>query len=398
MSNSDNSNIPNQESYAEQCRNLGIDEASIMARIQLSQSIGVHFEQNKLVNVLEYLCNTSGVEFFVNWSLLEAAGIEQDLSISLLLQRVTFDHVLEIVLGQASAPGLEPIGYVIRQGIVLVSTRRDLSKEKELRVYGVRHLVSPLNEDATMEELEHQLVTLISDIIGDQSDWACYGGEVSSAYIVNGNLAVKTTPEHQVAVAQFLSQLSQIDLIGRQASVAGSGDAVATNDVGGDQMQRVSEQRHPTKPISAERRKPESSTSPVVLVATSSGKNVANSHKDNTWQVVKVKAETIVANSGFPGVRPLARKIGCSVATMDKAIRNSVKLKAANATKKSRKARSVGLTDIVLDRAVQQTELDPYEMCGDDSETLDKLIAESEKDKRAEESRPARARRRKCSQ
>lgn len=52
---------------------------------QLEKSLPVDFEQVKLVNALDYIRNTTGVSFLINWAALEATGVEQDVLITLKL-------------------------------------------------------------------------------------------------------------------------------------------------------------------------------------------------------------------------------------------------------------------------------------------------------------------------
>lgn len=222
MSETAAADAPDYQPFIDQCRALGIDDASINVRIRFSDLIDVDFDRNKLVNVLDYLRNTSGVNFSVNWTSLEAADVEQGLAISMSLRGVSFEQVLRLVLEQADPVGLVRIGYVIRKGIVYISATRDFTNERELRTFNVRHLLIPVANEITIGELEGGLVTLIQDTIGHQTEWFGYGGDVSHAQILNGILTVKTTPEYQIDIAELLSQLSQSDLIGREKPAASS--------------------------------------------------------------------------------------------------------------------------------------------------------------------------------
>jgi len=226
----------------------GESEVNRRVSLKLQDPIPVTFEGNKLVNVMDYFRNTTGVNFFVNWAALESAGVEQDMAITLLLNNVPAEQALRLVLQQAGAGAeLEPIGFSIIDGIVTVSTLRDLQKTTDTRVYDIRDLLvqvpnftgapefdlnsalantssggssggaqsaTTLFDDAdaqgeqpTRDELVEQITTLIQDTIGKQSDWAAYGGEVSSLRELNGNLIIKSTPDNHRDIVRLLGQL-----------------------------------------------------------------------------------------------------------------------------------------------------------------------------------------------
>ena len=226
----------------------GESEINRRVSLKLQDPLPVNFEGNKLVNVMDYFRNTTGVNFFVNWAALEAAGVEQDLAITLQLNNVPAEQALKLVLQQAGAGAeLEPIGFSIIDGIVTISTQRDLQKTTDTRVYDIRDLLvqvpnftgapefdlnsalsntssggssggaqssTTLFDDAdaqgeqpTREELVEQITTLIQDTIGIQSQWAAYGGEVSSLRELNGNLIIKSTPDNHRDIVRLLGQL-----------------------------------------------------------------------------------------------------------------------------------------------------------------------------------------------
>lgn len=222
---------------------------------QLRQPVPVNFEANKLSNVIDYLRNTTGVNFFVNWPALETAGVEKDLPITLQLNNIPAEQALRLVLSQASQVNeFEPVGYSIIEGIVTISTERDLTKTTDTRVYDIRDLLvqvpnfsnAPefdLNEslsntnsggsnqggggsgqgtslfgddedetdleEPTRAELIEQITTLIQDTVGRQEDWAALGGNVSSVRELNGNLIIKTTPANHREIIALLAQLRE---------------------------------------------------------------------------------------------------------------------------------------------------------------------------------------------
>ena len=101
---------------------------------KLEESVPINFESNRLVNIIDYFRNTTGVNFYVNWPALEKAGIEKDTPITLLLTDVPAEQALRLVLRQAAAEtGVDSPDYALVEGIVTISTRDDLQHHGELQ-------------------------------------------------------------------------------------------------------------------------------------------------------------------------------------------------------------------------------------------------------------------------
>lgn len=204
----------------ERLRLLGMDDATIQTRGVLSQPVSVNFDANKLVNVFDYIKHDSGLNMIVNWACLEAAGVEQDCPVTLSLSNVSISQVLDSVIRQACVAEIEPVGFVVRHGIVNVSTMRDLQRTTESRTYDVRNLISTQGDGdvadslfldsahaMTPDEKLTELMTVIVDTVGNQDEWADYGGTVSMVRAYDGRLTITTTPENQYEVAQLLQNL-----------------------------------------------------------------------------------------------------------------------------------------------------------------------------------------------
>jgi hypothetical protein len=102
---------------------------------KLEDSIPVNFEANKLVHILDYYRNTTGINMFVDWARLEEAGVEIDQPVSLRLGNTPAGKSLKIVLHDASANSEpEPVDYMIMDGIVIISTKKGLARYAEQKV------------------------------------------------------------------------------------------------------------------------------------------------------------------------------------------------------------------------------------------------------------------------
>ena len=234
----------------------GESEANRRVTQRLREPVPINFEANRLINVIDYFRNTTSLNFFVNWPALEAIGVEQDTPVSLQLNNVPADRALTLVLQQAGAASeFDPIGYSVIDGIVTISTLRDLQKTTDLRPYDIRDLLVQVpnftdapsfdlrealsntssgggggtgggsgsdgglfgddggdddEEDAlSREERVTQITSLIQDTVGDPLDWQDAGGTVSSMRELDGQLIIKTTPENHRQIAALLAQLRE---------------------------------------------------------------------------------------------------------------------------------------------------------------------------------------------
>ncbi|MCE9589363.1 MAG: hypothetical protein K8S99_02435 [Planctomycetes bacterium] len=210
----------------------------------------IDLQSNRLVNVIEFLKSATGLNFFVNWNALQQIGVEQDTAVTLQLENVPAKKVLELVLSQVpSTDESNPISYSIIDGIITISTRKDLTRTTSIRVYDIRdllHRIDPVkdaprfdlssalessssgssggggssksifedtatkvDEPVDRSKLIEEITTLIQDQVGKPDEWASAGGEVSSLRELNGNLIIKTTPENHRGVLELLGKLRE---------------------------------------------------------------------------------------------------------------------------------------------------------------------------------------------
>ena len=228
---------------------------------KLQTSVPINFEANSLESVIDYIRTTTGANIFVNWPALLLVGVEQDLPISLQLAEVPAEKALSLVLQQASAAAgdLDPVGYSINDGVVTISTVRELKRETgSPRVYDIRDLLVQVpnfneapefdltsalsntssggggsgggggggggggaggdgglfgnseegEEDAEVsrEELIQQLTDLITETVGNPDEWI---DQESTLRELNGNLIVKTNADNHRAITGLLAQLRE---------------------------------------------------------------------------------------------------------------------------------------------------------------------------------------------
>ncbi len=95
---------------------------------------GVPFEQ-----VTEFMREVSGASIHVKWNALEQAGINRDTPVNVKLTDVTIEKALRTVLDDVG--GINPLGFVIDDGVITISTTDDFSRRTVTRVYDVRDLI-----------------------------------------------------------------------------------------------------------------------------------------------------------------------------------------------------------------------------------------------------------------
>ncbi len=179
--------------------------------LKLRDPVPINFHENRLVSVVDYLRNTTGANFFVNWTALEAAGVEMDTPITLQLNDAPAEQALRLVLKQVSHD-FDPIAYSIADGVVTISTRQDLNRNRDLRVFDITGLLTQMAADdpdpemTTPERIEGVL-TLIQDSVGRQEDWAVYGGDTAEIRELGGRLIIRAPAEHLKQVDRLLETL-----------------------------------------------------------------------------------------------------------------------------------------------------------------------------------------------
>jgi RND family efflux transporter MFP subunit len=91
------------------------------------------FAEIDLKDVIQFLREYSGANFHVNWHALAAAGVEATTKVTVDVRKITVQRALELVLRDVSA-GIEDgdarLAFRIDDGVVVVSTRSDLSPER----------------------------------------------------------------------------------------------------------------------------------------------------------------------------------------------------------------------------------------------------------------------------
>ncbi len=129
--------------------------ADLAVENKLERLMDVDHAAAPLDQVLANLRDRAGVNMVVRWTVLDNAGIKPTTPITLQLRRVPAATVLRLVMEQAGeAATLEPTMVTIRDGIVMISTRRDLQKTTITVTYDVEDLLVDAKLDYDLPEYD----------------------------------------------------------------------------------------------------------------------------------------------------------------------------------------------------------------------------------------------------
>ena len=100
-------------------------EQNRRAMAQLDKTIAVNFKNNSLDQVIQYMEQVTGVEFYPDWKALDLIGIRQDTEVELELGQVTADSALNRILEQVG-DDLDRPEFAVEDGVVALG-RDDLA-------------------------------------------------------------------------------------------------------------------------------------------------------------------------------------------------------------------------------------------------------------------------------
>jgi hypothetical protein len=168
---------------------------------------GLDLEKVPLIDAVDAMRHASRQDIFVNWKAVEAAGVRRDTPVSIVLRNKTTLGTAMHLLLDVAAGGRDRLGLTVDDGVITVSTTRDLAKNTLTRVYDVRDLVGP--DDGQRERRVGALNRLLRTTI-DPKSWRDNGGEGSTGALreLQGQIIVTQTPENQDAIKALLEGVS----------------------------------------------------------------------------------------------------------------------------------------------------------------------------------------------
>jgi hypothetical protein len=187
------------------------------ARVRLERTLErVSAQATPLEKVMQMLRDQTGVNLFVNWRALEAAGINREAPVTLDLHGVSAAVALRMALKDVGG-GNVLLRFDVDEGVVIVSTADDLAKSACTRVYNVRDLIEEefehrrrLAGDAQKPVDEQQVVDALVRVIQetvDPTSWRDAGGSVGAVRYFGGRLIVTQTQDGHQEVVDLLAGL-----------------------------------------------------------------------------------------------------------------------------------------------------------------------------------------------
>jgi len=203
-------------------------------------------------DVIDFLRDATACNIYVNWGALQAVGIDKNTPVNVRLVNVTFEKALKTILKDVG--GVNPLGFIVDDGVITISTQDDLSRQTLTRVYDIRDLIvrvpnfsgpelslsSMGNNDSnngtggggggglfggnngtggnnagggeenmiSRQELIDNILDLIRSVISPDS-WAAASGTIGSIGELGGQIVVKQTAQNHRDLVDLLAQLRE---------------------------------------------------------------------------------------------------------------------------------------------------------------------------------------------
>ena len=177
----------------------------------------VRFEGVPLSDAIDFMRDVTGANILVDWRALSRAKVDKNAPVTVRVQGVSFEKALATILQSIdSDPAL---GFVVQDGVILITTQLELDKNVGIKVYDIRDLIvgapdfrfqdggvkaEPQDKDLH-ERLAQDVINVIKETIAPET-WK--GGTGSIRYLA-GQLIVTATPQRQADVEKLINQLRE---------------------------------------------------------------------------------------------------------------------------------------------------------------------------------------------
>jgi hypothetical protein len=115
-----------------------IEANNAATKHRLATRLEADFTEMPLSSALEYVADNLEIEIYAQGQDLEGVGVSLESTVTLKLKRVRGDMLLDLLLRQVSPE----IGYVVRDGIVVIAPKDSLAEHLAIRVYNCRDLLA----------------------------------------------------------------------------------------------------------------------------------------------------------------------------------------------------------------------------------------------------------------
>lgn len=122
-----------------------VDAQVVNTRVERAMQAEVDFIYGEVTvgQVVDYLRDVTGTNIVANWPELEIAGIDQHTPVDLSVRDITAEQMLRLMIRQIGAEQFDEDkpGYMIHDGVLVITTRREIDLVTEVWVYDVRDLL-----------------------------------------------------------------------------------------------------------------------------------------------------------------------------------------------------------------------------------------------------------------
>ena len=117
------------------------DAAALNAKLEVHLP-DLRFNANSLSDVLDFLRDATGTNIYVDWPALERASIARDAPVTAKLHDIKFSKALELIFKSVEGEDEDhKLGYTLDEGVITISTKKELSKNTITRRYDINDLL-----------------------------------------------------------------------------------------------------------------------------------------------------------------------------------------------------------------------------------------------------------------
>ena len=214
------------------------EDRRVLAELR-NRRIPANFTDARLEDVLSFFAQVTTLNVDIDWDSLADIGISRDDLVSLNLQPLDAQTVLDRVLRKVSPDQFSRANWAVEDGVLVVASDDALRRNTFVVIYDVRDLLFTVQDfndvpdlglgeitqgqgggsqsDFTVQDkegpTEQETLQRIIDILQsniDPTGWTDAGGDTGDVTELNGNLIITNTARNHQAIAGLLSQLREV--------------------------------------------------------------------------------------------------------------------------------------------------------------------------------------------
>lgn len=204
-----------------------------------SKRVPATFTDARLEDVLSFFAQVTNLNVDVDWGSLANIGLSRDDVISMNLQPLPAETVLDRILRKVSPDAFSRANWAIEDGVLVVASEDALRRNTSIVIYDIRDLLFQVRDFKDIPDLglgeitqgqggsstsdfeyeeqegpaEDDILQRVIQIIQSNVDpegWRDNGGDTGDITELNGNLIITNTARNHQAIAGLLSQLREV--------------------------------------------------------------------------------------------------------------------------------------------------------------------------------------------